>query len=246
MQRPAPSTTTSRGASTSWTGTSVSRLRRSVEAPQHATAADQVDAVDDEVLGQLGRGLAQAGHDRVDDRGDGLVDGAPDLLGRQHHRLGQAAHQLPAPDLGPELLGGRVGRADRDLDLLRRPLADGDAVLPADVGLDGGVDVEADPTRTAWRATTPPREMSADSEVPPPMSTTMLADRLVDGQSGADGRGHRLLDELALGGAGPAGGLGDGAALDVGDGRRHADDDPRPVEAGHPDPLRGAGGSCAG
>ena len=30
------------------------------------------------------------------------------------------------------------------------------------------------PTRTAFRATTPPREISAVSEVPPPMSTTML------------------------------------------------------------------------
>ena len=32
-----------------------------------------------------------------------------------------------------------------------------------------------EPTRTAWRATTPPSEMSAVSDVPPPTSTTMLA-----------------------------------------------------------------------
>ena len=32
-----------------------------------------------------------------------------------------------------------------------------------------------EPTRTAWSATTPPSEISAVSEVPPPMSTTMLA-----------------------------------------------------------------------
>ena len=31
------------------------------------------------------------------------------------------------------------------------------------------------PTRTASSATRPPREISAVSEVPPPMSTTMLA-----------------------------------------------------------------------
>ena len=31
-----------------------------------------------------------------------------------------------------------------------------------------------DPTRTAWSATTPPSEMSAVSDVPPPTSTTML------------------------------------------------------------------------
>ena len=34
------------------------------------------------------------------------------------------------------------GRPDGQLDLLRRALADGDAVLAAHIGLDGGVDVE--------------------------------------------------------------------------------------------------------
>jgi hypothetical protein len=53
----------------------------------------------------------------------------------------------------------------------------------------------------------------------------------VDGQGGADGRGHRLLDQLGVGGAGAARGLGDGAALHLGDRRRHADHHARAVEA---------------
>ena len=63
------------------------------------------------------------------------------------------------------------------------------------------------PTRTALRATTPPREITAVSEVPPPMSTTMLPRGSLIGQPGADGGGHGLLDELRLGGARPAGRL---------------------------------------
>ena len=86
------------------------------------------------------------------------------------------------------------------------------------------------PTRTALRATTPPSEMSAVSDVPPPTSTTMLATGSWIGSAGADGGGHGLLDELRVGGAGAPGRLGDGAPLDLGDGRRHADHDPRPVE----------------
>ena len=68
--------------------------------------------------------------------------------GDEDDRLGQAAHEVAAPHLGLDLVVDRPGRADGDLDLLGGALADGDAVLAADVGLDGGVDVEAaDPHR---------------------------------------------------------------------------------------------------
>src|SRR5439155_6783130 len=57
----------------------------SVEAPQHAPAADQVDALDDEVLGQFRGRRPEALHDRVHDRADLLVDRLAYLLGRQDH-----------------------------------------------------------------------------------------------------------------------------------------------------------------
>ena len=84
----------------------------------------------------------------------------------------------------------------------------------------------------------PPSEMTAVSVVPPPMSMTMLPTGSSIGQAGADGGRHRLLDELRVGRAGPPGRLGDGAPLDLGDGRRHADQHAGPVEPGHADALQ--------
>ena len=94
-----------------------------------------------------------------------------------------------------------------------------------------------DPTRTACSATTPPREIERGLRRAAADVDDHVADGLVDRQPGADGRGHRLLEQLRVGRAGPAGGLGDGPALDLGDRRRHADHDPGPVEPGHAGPL---------
>ena len=65
-----------------------------------------------------------------------------------------------------------------------------------------------------------------------------VADRLVDRQVGADRRGHRLLDQLGVGRAGSARRVGDRPPLDLGDGRRHADDDLRTGEAADADSLQ--------
>ena len=51
------------------------------------------------------------------------------------------------------------------------------------------------------------------------------AGRVLDGQVGADGGRHGLLDEVGLAGAGLDGGLEDGALLDRGDAGGHAHDD---------------------
>ena len=84
----------------------------------------------------------------------------------------------------------------------------------------------------------PPRLMTAVSLVPPPMSMTMLPTGSSIGQVGADRRGHRLLDEVGVGGAGAAGGVGDGAPFDLGDRRRHADHDLRAGEPADADALQ--------
>ena len=54
--------------------------------------------------------------------------------------------------------------------------------------------------------------------------------RLGDGQVRPDRRRHRLLDEIDLGRLGPHGHVLDRPALDLGDARRDADDDPRTEE----------------
>ena len=57
--RPAPRATHSSGVSTRWTGTAVSLARRRGHAPQQRPAPDEMDALEDDVLGQLGGRLAQ-------------------------------------------------------------------------------------------------------------------------------------------------------------------------------------------
>ena len=52
---------------------------------------------------------------------------------------------------------------------------------------------------------------------------------LGDRQAGADGRGHRLLHQVHLAGLGAIGAVDHGAALDLGDARRDADDQAGPA-----------------
>src|ERR1700712_4549043 len=108
------------------------------------------------------------------------------------------------------------------------------------------------PTRIDCETTMPPSEITATSLVPPPMSTTMLPVGSPTGrpapiaaalgspvrearggaaprQAGADRGSHRLLDQVGLARAGAQAGLLDGALLDAGDARWHADDHPRVV-----------------
>ena len=166
---------------------------------------------------------------------DLVAEGVAHLLRREDHRLRQAGGDLPAPHLGLDLVGVGEGRADGQLELLAGALADGDAVLVADVVLDGGVHVEAaaaDGPGGDHPAQGDDRRLGgAAAHV-----DHHVAHRLVDGQPGTDGRRHGLLDEVGGRGAGPAGGLLDRPALHRGDGRRHADQHPGPVELGDPGP----------
>ena len=73
----------------------------------------------------------------------------------------------------------------------------------------------------------PPSEMTATSDVPPPMSTTMLPVGSPTGRPGADRGGHRLLDQVGLAGAGGQARLLDRALLHPGDARGHAHDHAR-------------------
>ena len=145
-----------------------------VEPCSIAAAADEVHAVRDQVLRELGRRAREARDDRVADRAHLLLDRAAHLLGHEHDRLRQAGHEVAAAHLGLALVVDRIRRADRELDLLRRALADRDAVLAAHV---------APGSRRRCRTTrrAPPRarrrrraRSPRPRVVPPPMSTTML------------------------------------------------------------------------
>ena len=92
------------------------------------------------------------------------------------------------------------------------------------------------PIRTDWLVTIPPREMTATSVVPPRCRPPCC--RSARGRkTGADGGGHRLLDDVRLPGAGVLGRLHHGPLLHTGDPRRHADDHPRLGEPALVDPL---------
>ena len=223
--RPAPSTTVSSGRSTSCAAHRRLLLDPQVEAPQHRAATDEVDALGEEVLRELGRRAGERLLHRAEDRLDRLVDRLAHLFGREHDGLGHAAHEVAAAHLGLVLVVGREHRADGELHLLGGALTDGEAVLAAHVALDGGVDVErADPDRFE-------RDDTAEGDDRDLAGATAdvddhVAERLVDRERRADGGRHGLLDEEGLRRARTARRLEHRALLDVGDGRRHADQHP--------------------
>jgi hypothetical protein len=71
-----------------------------VEPAEQGAAAGEHDALVHDVGGQLGRGAVQGVLDGVDDLVDRLLDRLADLLGADGDRLGQAADQVAAPDVG--------------------------------------------------------------------------------------------------------------------------------------------------
>src|SRR5205823_14158112 len=117
------------------------------------------------------------------------------------------------------------GRADRDLQLPALPLAD---VTPF-----GDRPIQGPPAH---------RDRLGSHDARPRDDRDLcrtgpdLADRagamLADGQSRADGRGQRLVDEPNLPGARRDRRFGDGAALTGGDRRRHGEHDLGPEEPG--------------
>src|SRR5215217_6836365 len=192
-----------------------------VEAAEQGPAAGEHDALVHDVGGQLGRGAVQGVLDGVDDLVDRLLDRLADLCGADGDRLGQAADQVAAADVGGRLLGQGERRAEVDLDLLGGPLAQHQRVLLLDVADDRLVQLVAadadalagDDAAEGDHGHLGGAPADVDHHVP---------GRLVDGQADADRGRHRLLDDEGAAGAGPVGGLDHGPPLDPGDARGHA------------------------
>ncbi len=72
-------------------------LQACVEAVEEGAAPGEHDALLHDVGGQLGRCLVERDLDRVDDGGDGLLDGRPQLLGRRDDRLREAGSWVGRP-----------------------------------------------------------------------------------------------------------------------------------------------------
>ena len=139
------------------------------------------DALVHDVGHQLGRGLLDRLLDRVDDLRDRRLERLADLVAGHLDAARQAGQQVAAAEGHRPLLRSRVGRSDRDLDLLGGPLAHQQVVLAPREADDVGVHlVAADADAAA--TTIPPRLMTATSVVPPPMSTMSEPDGSLTGR----------------------------------------------------------------
>src|SRR5215207_9663595 len=192
-----------------------------VEPLEERAAAGEHDAAVHDVRGQLRRRAVERFLDGVDDRLERLLERHPDLLAREDDRLRQPRDEVAAADLGLHLLGERERGADLELDLLGCLLPDHQLVLALDVVDDGLVElVAADADRlrhhdAAERDHGNLARSAADVDDHVPC-------RLAHRQPGADRRGHRLLDQVRLTGAGAEAGLLHRALLHPGHSGGHA------------------------
>src|ERR1051326_4227208 len=104
-----------------------------VEVLQHRAAAGDDDALVHDVGRQLGRRALQGDTDGLDDRGDRLAERLADLFVADDEGFRDAFDEVASLDLHRHLVVERERRADLHLDLLRRPFADEEVVLPFDV-----------------------------------------------------------------------------------------------------------------
>src|ERR1019366_7519072 len=179
---------------------------------------------------QLGRRAVEGDLHGIDDGGHGLFDCSPDLFGRHDDGLGQAAHEVPTTYLRMEFLLQLVGRAEGDLDLLCRALAEGQTEFLLHECDDRFIElVAADAHRlarhdAAQRDDRDLRGASADVD-------HHVAGWLVHGEAGSDGGCHRLFDDVR----GPCASVfrcfHHSPPFDAGNTRRHADHHARLGEA---------------
>src|SRR5919106_689114 len=195
-----------------------------LEPGEEGAAACEDDPSVHDVRRQLGGRLVQGGLDRVEDLADRFVERPADLLRRDHDRLGEAGEHVAAPNLGLDLLLELPRRADLELELLSGLLPDEELVLLLDVAHDRLVHLvtaDADGLRDDDAAEGDDGDLGgAAADV-----HDHVPGRLGDRQAGADGRRHRLFDQVSLARSGREGRLFNGALLHSRDAARHADDD---------------------
>ena len=206
-----------------------------VEAGEQRAATGEHDALVHDVGDELRRRLLDRVLDRVDDLVDGRLDRLADLVGADLDAARQPGQQVAAAE-GDALRVplARVGGADRDLDVLGRPLAEEQVVLAPgerDDVLVHLVAADADGAADDDAAEPDDRDLGrAAADV-----DDEAARRLADRQAGADRGGHRLLDQARPARAGVERRVADGALLDLGHARRDAEQHPRPRD--QPDPV---------
>ena len=202
-------------------------LDQGIQPAQQCTAARKHDAAVDDVAGQLGRGAFQRILDGLHDAQQTFAHCIADLLRPNQNILGQAVHEVAALDLHAGLGVLRAGGADFDLDLLGRALTHQQVVFALDECDDALVKRIA---RTADAAAGHNARQADNSHLRRAAADVNdhAADCIGGGQAAADGGSHRFLNDRDLPRARLSGCLTHGAALDLGNAGRHADNDPGP------------------
>src|SRR3954468_2402135 len=191
---------------------------------QQCAATGEHDATFRNVGSKLGRSLLQRLLHGADDALQGFLQRFQNFVAVQGEAARYAFGKIASLHRQLTHLLTGIGRADFDLDALSRRLTDQDAVVPADVVHDRFVEAIATDARgvgiydAVQGEDRDFRGTAADIQYHGPT-------RFVNGQSGTDGRRHRLADNRHVAGTGTFGGFADGAALDLCGTERHAHED---------------------
>ena len=194
-------------------------------AQQRATARHHQSFIGD-VGAEFRRCLLERRLDGGDNAAKTFGQRLVDLLAGQNLRARHAVGNVAALDLHLAHLAAFPGGTDILFDQLGGGLADQDAVLATHEIDDGLVHLVAGHAQRVGVDDAAERDhadlggTAADVE-------HHRAGRLENGQLGADGGGHRLLDQVNLARAGAHGRFADGAAFHLGRAAGHADDDAR-------------------
>jgi hypothetical protein len=166
--------------------------------------------------------LAHNAHDTA----QGLLESFEDFVAVDGEGARNALGEVAAADFDFPDLASRKGGANLDLDALGGRLADEDAVVAAHVLEDGLVEaVAADPHGS--RVDNAVQRQDGDLAGAAPDVENHAAAGFIDGQPGADRRGHGFLEKIDFARARPLRRVADGLALDLGGSVRNAHDHPR-------------------
>ena len=201
-----------------------------IETFEQRAAAREHDAAVHDVPGQFRRGLLQGDAHRLDNGFHLLGDGLAHLFGSDDDVLRDAGNQVAAFDFHFLFRVHGVGRGHFDFDFLGRGIANEHVVLAFDVSLDGfvhlvsgyahgfGIDNAREGNDGHFRGA------AADVH-------HHVGSGFVNGQIGANGRGHGFLNEVNFPRARALGRFFDRAFFHLGDARGHADHNAGPHQA---------------
>ena len=194
------------------------------ETVQQASAARHDNAVRENIADEFRRRPFNDGADRFDHRREGFFERVGNLMGMDPHHTGKALDQAASLDV--EITGFFSGPrgADFDLDFFRRPFADENVVLPADITDDGFVELvtrHLDGFGDDHAAEGQHRDVGGAAADVNDHMTVGRGD--IDART--DGGSHRFLDEVGALGARLGRSVHNGAFFHFGDAGGNADDD---------------------